>query len=474
MTPRTASCPLILMVALGAGLVQPAGAQTTVPELRAGQILAERVVEGGTKEYAIALTAGQAVRIVANQTSVDVVLRVLAPDGRPIVEVDSPNGPVGPESALVVATQTGAHRVLLLPFERGTSGAFELRVGAIQKAAAADRRRAGLVATYAEASALLERGDPANRAEAARKLSEALVTARAQKDRETGATIGARLLPLDAAAVLRALGLESATGAPPIHYSRGLRSRAESLRPRFTDMSAFFAAQLKVSPRVALAVLSREDWGWVTRESYAFPAAAGDVVLWPAEHDYFNHLTTRMALRGGLSNETTTALVRPGLSLRDGMAAAADDQLVYPVGIVYRRAAGVRGSGGGLLLPALVANVMQHAYRAHAPGAPSHAFSDARSTFLRGQQSKYTALADFSRPELRANRDLWANYGWYQAHIEQRAKVVYDAIGLAFLDRVRSAFPLDEPSTTVPEALERLERIVPGFKEWAKAFASAP
>jgi hypothetical protein len=53
----------------------------------------ERELAGGqSHSYQIRLTEGQYLRVVVEQRGVDVVVTLLSPDGKKLIEVDSPNG----------------------------------------------------------------------------------------------------------------------------------------------------------------------------------------------------------------------------------------------------------------------------------------------------------------------------------------------------------------------------------------------
>ena len=66
-----------------------------------------------------------------------------------------------------------------------------------------------------------------------------------------------------------------------------------------------------------------------------------------------------------------------------------------------------------------------------------------------------------------------SNYAWYQSAFLGQVAKVYDAKKFAFLDEVRTLYPLgssDEPARIV---LQRFERISPGFLTWAEGMKDA-
>src|SRR5262249_6107141 len=81
-----------------------------------------------------------------------------------------------------------------------------------------------------------------------------------------------------------------------------------------------------------------------------------------------------------------------------------------------------------------------------------------------GDKPKYTSLEDFDRLYFKVGG---ANYGWFQSAFFGRVEQVYNAQKLSFLEKMRTAYPMDSKDKEPPRVvIERLERICPGFKEW--------
>src|ERR1035437_5030017 len=96
-----------------------------------------------THAYKITLEAGQFLNAAVNQRGVDVVVRVFAPDGSNIAEIDSPNGTAGDQPIALEAKTTGAYRIEISPVEPAAQpGRYEIRVGEILSADAYARRPA--------------------------------------------------------------------------------------------------------------------------------------------------------------------------------------------------------------------------------------------------------------------------------------------------------------------------------------------
>jgi hypothetical protein len=103
---RLFSSSLLFLVA---GAIS-AGAQEQPPSLRLGFRIEGTLGGGQLKAYTIGLKAGQIAPVVAEQTGIDAVVSVIAPDGTKLFEVDSPNNPIGwaaEEIATIDARQSG-------------------------------------------------------------------------------------------------------------------------------------------------------------------------------------------------------------------------------------------------------------------------------------------------------------------------------------------------------------------------------
>ena len=117
-----------------------------------------------------------------------------------------------------------------------------------------------------------------------------------------------------------------------------------------------------------------------------------------------------------------------------------------------------------------LANYLMEAYLAEA--APrSRVFGVARRDWFITLKPRYTSLDDLERLYIGVGAE---NYGWYQSHFERRVVSVYRAQGFDFLRRVKTTFPAGSAPAPVPDVLDRLESISPGFMEWAKDLTNGP
>jgi erythromycin esterase len=108
------------------------------------QRLQQQLGGGEQHEYMLQLRTGAFARVVVEQQGIDVVVSALAPDGRTLAEVDSPNGANGPEPVSIAATVKGGYRITVRSFDaKAPAGKYTIRVDELLSPAAYRQRLAG-------------------------------------------------------------------------------------------------------------------------------------------------------------------------------------------------------------------------------------------------------------------------------------------------------------------------------------------
>src|SRR5204863_219614 len=91
--------------------------------------------------YQLTLRAGDYAPVTVEQRGVDVVVHVLAPDGRPIADVDDQSRSQGFERIAVVASSSGDYRLRVAArYPKIAAGSYEIRVDEVHAANDRDRR----------------------------------------------------------------------------------------------------------------------------------------------------------------------------------------------------------------------------------------------------------------------------------------------------------------------------------------------
>jgi len=97
--------------------------------LELGFPIEKNLAGGESHKYQIALAAGQFVHVVVEQRGIDVVVAVVGPGGKQLIEVDSPNGAQGPEPLFIVAEEAGKYMLQVTsPHKADSSGTYEVRL----------------------------------------------------------------------------------------------------------------------------------------------------------------------------------------------------------------------------------------------------------------------------------------------------------------------------------------------------------
>jgi uncharacterized protein (TIGR02246 family) len=130
---------LFLSLALGAHQIL-AQSQATMPQLQTGKPIERQMTGADTHSYFVDLRAGQLIDLVVEQRGIDVVLRMFAPTGQKVAEVDSPNGAQGPEPLWMISEMGGRYRLEIKPFAQGAAaGGYTVRVRQMRDATRAER-----------------------------------------------------------------------------------------------------------------------------------------------------------------------------------------------------------------------------------------------------------------------------------------------------------------------------------------------
>jgi CubicO group peptidase (beta-lactamase class C family) len=127
--------PALLLCTFAPGLVVAQEAQP----LTLNQPLTADLRPGGVHPYALDLVAGTFVFGEVNQISIDVVVKVVAPDGTQIAEFDNPAR--GPESFSFTTEQAGVYRLEIRPFLEDETGRYAVHLRRTEPVAATPEGR---------------------------------------------------------------------------------------------------------------------------------------------------------------------------------------------------------------------------------------------------------------------------------------------------------------------------------------------
>lgn len=119
-----------------------------------------RELKGGEKHgYHLKLQANDFLRLVVEQQGIDVVVRLLGPDGKLIQEVDSPNGTQGPEPVSSIVEVAGTYTLEIEALEKtALPGKYEVKSEAIKPATEQDRAQVAITRLYEQSRQLRQAG----------------------------------------------------------------------------------------------------------------------------------------------------------------------------------------------------------------------------------------------------------------------------------------------------------------------------
>ena len=437
--------------------------------------VSQSIAAGETHRYRVGLEAKQVLHVIATQLGADIVVTLVGSDGKPIVEMDSPTGTEGTESVWFIASASGDVQVDVRPFG-SSAGRYELKADTLRLATPDDAKRVQMQASLLEGRRLSVERTPEAQQAAIAKLKETAALARSVGERDMITFSINSLRVIDAGAALETLALPSLPGKVPAYYSPSYEQRATKLRDRLASAVEFFEQKLGVTPKIYLAVLDRELWSGVAGGNpYGMPNSTASrsgagLVCVAATYDAFDELGRNLKATLPIPALKAIESSAEGLfSFDEGMRELGDSIMYHELGHIYTVAYGI--SPPNQWVNELLANYLSTAYTAEHPAAPQFEkfFGMLSAASIKGPRPKHTTLEDFERLYSGVGFD---NYAWYQQQITRRAKDVYQTKKLDFLKEVKAAFPSNETRPLgVEVSLERLERIAPGFLDWARELA---
>jgi CHAT domain-containing protein/Tfp pilus assembly protein PilF len=144
-------------------------------ELQVGIPIEQELKGGESHSYRLKVTAGEFLKVVVEQKGIDVVVRLFGSDSKQIIEFNSPNGALGPETLSAVANSGGEYRVEVKSVEStAPTGRYEMRLEELREPTAKDLDRIRAERAFTEAGRLEAEGTAEARQKAFDRYNEAL------------------------------------------------------------------------------------------------------------------------------------------------------------------------------------------------------------------------------------------------------------------------------------------------------------
>ncbi len=172
-------CFLVFCVSLS----QAQTAQT-VP-LSQGQAIVKQTNETQIHLYQLSLQSEQCVVVEVDQRGIDLVIKVISPNGKEILEIDGPNGNKGIEKIEFITSETGEFKLEIRALDKKpVAGSYEIKFVELRAATQKDKIIHAAKTKYSEASKLYGGTSETGRKQAIVKLEESLALWREAGDRK--------------------------------------------------------------------------------------------------------------------------------------------------------------------------------------------------------------------------------------------------------------------------------------------------
>jgi CHAT domain-containing protein/Flp pilus assembly protein TadD len=140
-------------------MAQAGGGTGTTPQarqrlhaLKPGEPVERELAGDASHNYRVSLASAQYVHFIVEQKGIDVVVVLYGPDGKKLVEVDSPNGTNGPEPLAYVTEAAGEYRLEIRSLEKNApAGRYEVRIEDLRAATEKDKSQIAAQEAFKEA-----------------------------------------------------------------------------------------------------------------------------------------------------------------------------------------------------------------------------------------------------------------------------------------------------------------------------------
>jgi hypothetical protein len=282
---------------------------------------------------------------------------------------------------------------------------------------------------------------------------------------------------------LKDLRLESLPGKVQTHFSPGQRIRASEMKALLEEAGAFYERSLGLTPVVTLAALAPQEWPLLLDRPYGLPTMRtgpckrGGSTNLPPQYLAIMPITAGgpiydgwISLKGSLSPETIKKLKKSGITFEQAGRVFVDFVALHELGHAYAHAMGINTVSS--FFAEFTANYFAYAFLRSTKERLDKRTMLVLNANLEGITPIHASLDKFEKFQSREHPPTEA---WYNSAFTVKAAEVYEARGFAFLREVRDAFAGEKYlSITNEEILRRLEKIQPGFVEWAQHLPRLP
>lgn len=254
---------------------------------------------------------------------------------------------------------------------------------------------------------------------------------------------------------IQSLDLNETDGKIPAYYPDGFEERAKETVDLLQYSTEYFEETFQVSQSFSLAVLDSLSWIKISRIPYGLPFVSGPpyVVCIPATPD---NVLSRIVSDGISDNDLSSSYPMN----REGIV----NRFVSLIG--FHELGHIYANEYGMSFPnrwtyEFAATYFAFSYLEARQPEMSRLWLDVSEVLLEEINPKHRSLSDFEELYVRVGVE---NYAWYQMVFLERVKEVYDNEGNAFVELYKQAA---WPSQSDDYYLNEMEKITPGFLEWA-------
>lgn len=269
---------------------------------------------------------------------------------------------------------------------------------------------------------------------------------------------------------IQSLPLDSAKHGVMVYFSNEGNEgkvKAGELGPKIAGLMVFFEESLGVDLDFSLALLDEKLW----KDHLQYPyvphidqRSSPAIAYLPLESDWSMY-DFLMDLEDDTSDELRKKIADSGYTWKGFSKKASDLIIIHEIGHLYAETYGI--AKPSKWFDEFVANYFAYAFIHAATPEDADIWKLLGDVMFEGHEPQHRTLNEFE--------ELYAQVGvmdfmWFESALQIKANPLVEKRGVSFIRDLKKAFPEGTGNLSNKEIIEKLDKMAPGFNEWAEIF----
>lgn len=265
------------------------------------------------------------------------------------------------------------------------------------------------------------------------------------------------------------LQLDSIISGYTAYYSSGFQSRAQYLEQLIFNSNNFFKQSLGIDILLKIALLDTIDYSKISSSQatpYGFPFVEdtenGMITILPAHTEYGAVYSAYLESFQSPSDKAISNLKKIGHNPETSIPIMVDLVALHEIGHMQAYAFEIHNKQPWF--NEFIASYFGYAYMRRMEPEMAIIWDNVTFTGYKNYTPNHDSLEEFNELYFGVGGE---DYVWFQNAFQVRIKEVYDSMGTEFIKKVQGIWTKDFEPQSAKDLLEELDKVTPGFSDWA-------